>query len=64
VNIPLEHLFCTECEAHPTVARIDGWNSVVCHCTHVDGDLDARPLHKMGMLPEPWEFRETGGEET
>lgn len=51
-----EHLVCQTCEANPTVARLDGKARLVCHCTHVGGEIDPWPIHGFEAYPERWEW--------
>lgn len=55
------HLRCTACRSNPTIARLGSEAHVVCHCTHVDGELDPLPVEGAAPLPEPWEFVPHGG---
>jgi hypothetical protein len=50
------HLRCAGCVVCPTVARIDGVAKLVCHCTHVDGEIEPVDLDAMEVLPDRWEF--------
>lgn len=53
----LHHLFCNGCEINPSYALKDGNEVLVCHCTHVDGEIDPLQVHSFESLPEPWEFK-------
>lgn len=55
------HLQCSGCDSNPSVALIDGNEVLVCHCTHVDSQIDPVQIHGFDSLPEPWEFVESGG---
>ena len=57
-----EHLRCEVCEANPTVARLDGVVTIVCHCTHVDGRIDPVEPGRLliDVLPDGWNYREQG----
>lgn len=57
----ISHLVCSGCGGNPGVARFDGEARLVCHCTHVDGDLEPVPVNDMAILPDPWEFVSNGG---
>lgn len=57
----VEHLCCTRCKDNVTVARFDGVAKVVCHCTHVDSEVDPVPLDDLAELPSDWEFVGPGG---
>ena len=55
--IPYEqHLYCHRCKSNPTVARLGGAAVIVCHCTHVDGEIGPLELDEMSVLPDRWEF--------
>jgi len=62
-----QHLYCTECEARVGVARLDRVAHLVCHCTHVDGDLRPVTLKGPGVMVrqrDRWEYRPHGGRDT
>lgn len=60
----VEHLICSGCDSHPTAARVDGDLELVCHCTHVDSDVDAVPITGNSMPPDRWEFHlDAGGDD-
>lgn len=50
------HLRCTACKYLPTVAQIGGNEHLVCHCTHVDGEIDPVQLHGFDTMPDRWEW--------
>jgi hypothetical protein len=57
------HLHCTQCNDRVGVARLDSVAHLVCHCTHVDGDLKPVKLEgpaAMIRIREPWAFLENG----
>lgn len=53
----LHHLYCEGCESNPTYAQIGGDECLICHCTHVDGELDPLPVHGFDTMPDCWEFK-------
>lgn len=60
----VEHLRCQGCDTNPTVARIDGSAVLVCHCTHVDGDLEPVSIAGFAGLPTRWTYERAGGPAT
>jgi hypothetical protein len=57
----VSHLRCEQCNDRVGVARLDGVAHLVCHCTHVDGDLEPVTLEgpaEMVCIRPPWEFVE------
>lgn len=52
----VEHLRCEECVYVVNVSRFDGVAKLVCHCTHVDGEIDPVPVNEMEILPDRWEW--------
>jgi len=52
----IEHLWCTACAQSITVARIDGEVALVCHCTHVDGEIDAVSTEETDPAPDRWQW--------
>ena len=52
----VEHLVCIGYDDHPTVVRLDDEAHLVCHCSHVDGELDPMPLGEMELMPDLWTF--------
>ena len=56
-EIPYEqHLYCRRCKANPSVARLGGAAVIVCHCTHVDGEIGPLELDEMSVLSDRWDF--------
>ena len=60
MTMHVEHLYCNQCDDRVGVARLDNVAHLVCHCTHVDGDI--RPVELEGpaamiRTPEEWECR-------
>ena len=56
----VKHLVCSQCNDGVRVARFGDQANLVCHCTHVDGDLDAVPINEMALLPDPWSYETNG----
>lgn len=52
----VHHLRCTECDASPSYAIVEGDGVLVCHCTHVDGAFEPWPVHGFEGRPEAWEY--------
>lgn len=59
-DVAVEHLYCGGCKDNVTVARFDGVAKVVCHCTHVDSDVDPVPLDDFAELPDRWHYGPQG----
>lgn len=55
-GVEVTHLRCDECVHIVNVARFDGVAKLVCHCTHVDGEIDPVPLNEMEILPDRWDW--------
>lgn len=53
------HLCCSECDDNVTVAQLDDEPHLVCHCTHVDGEIDPVWLYNAG-LPSRWSWVSEG----
>lgn len=51
------HLWCGDCDSQPTVALLDGNETLVCHCTGIDPDFSPVQIHGFDTLPESWEYR-------
>lgn len=60
VETDVRHLWCKGCDEQPTYALIDGNGVLVCHCTHVDGELEPVQVHGFHGHPSRWEYRRTG----
>lgn len=56
----IKHLVCSACNDGPRVARFGDVAKLVCHCTHVDGDLDPVTINEMAILPDPWSYETNG----
>lgn len=60
----IEHLCCLYCEENVTLARMEGEQKLVCHCTHDDGRI--KPVSpdslQRPVIPCGWTFidEETG----
>lgn len=56
----VQHLVCTRCDDNPTVARLDDEAHLVCHCSHVGGEIDPMPIGEMELIPDRWTFLKAG----
>lgn len=56
------HLFCYNCRDNPSLALINGEETLVCHCTHDDGELAPVKVHSFDSYPEPWKFVKEGSD--
>ena len=52
----VHHLACTGSDDNVTVAMIGGNEMFVCHCTHVDGEIDPVMIHGFEELADRWEW--------
>lgn len=55
-----EHLVCGRCSVIVNVCRLDGVAHLVCHCTHVDGEIAPVEVYQTAALPDRWEWRQNG----
>lgn len=56
----IEHLRCRACDHNISVARIRGDVALVCHCTHVDGEIDSVSTEETDSAPDRWKWIKEG----
>lgn len=56
----IRHGYCIQCDSPLGVARVDGVEHLVCHCTGVDAEYGPQPLDGTGGYPLSWEWRVNG----
>jgi len=51
------HLRCETCDDRVGVALLDEGKRLVCHCTHVDGEIAPHDPHGFDPIPSRWEYQ-------